>query len=833
MKHTLIDFQEEKLHELRDYCELSQMGYDRMHKQQIISLTAPTGAGKTIMMSALIEAIMQGDEKHVEQPDSVFVWLSDMPELNEQSKQKLIYELEDWLGAWNFITIKDESFDQEILDDGKVYFLNTQKLGANSNLTKKEGGDKRQFTIWQTLQNTIKEKGNRLYLIIDEAHRGALKQADIEKANSIMQKFIKGSEEDGMGKMPMVIGMSATIERFKKLIAGVSATTSNCEIEASRVVDSGLLKDEIVIEYPAPNQQERVMSMLQFATKEWLHKCEHWKQHHERNGDKHVKPIFTIQVENKGLGQYSDTDLDECLRVIETELGKKLTYGEVVHSFGDPQTDIEINNLRVPYMEPSRIEESEEVKIVFFKESLSTGWDCPRAEAMMSFRAASDYTYIAQLVGRIVRTPLHRRIEDDVTLNDVHLFLPRFDKEAVKMVVDALRGEGVASSVSSSSGGVTEYQTLFIAEDKRDVFDWINQMGLLTYVIGSSKISNYLTSMYKLANLVKNETNDKTTKSDITKEIVKQMGQYIEGLKVSGEYDEKIKDFDEFVVNGGSLAYLKSDEVKDRDSKIWHTLDYDIEREFKLADHQLAQGEIATDYLAEFSDRYEIIECEKQVILYVQNCLDKLELFAKTKFNDLKNEYRKVLTQKNEVVADKYNKIVKQNTDPESTWSLHEPYILPKGDKVYTNHLFIDGDGTATFKLNDWEEKVLESEMQREGFVCWIRNVKGRQAPLCLLRREGEEEHPFYPDFIIIRKENGEYTFNVLEPHRQNEADNLSKARSMVDYAKRESQVDRIELIRVKDNRIMRLNFRDANIVDDMRHINSNEELTNLFSRYN
>lgn len=66
-----------------------------------------------------------------------------------------------------------------------------------------------------------------------------------------------------------------------------------------------------------------------------------------------------------------------------------------------------------------------------------------------------------------------------------------------------------------------------------------------------------------------------------------------------------------------------------------------------------------------------------------------------------------------------------------------------------------------------------------------------------------------------------------------NEADNLSKARSMIDYAKKESQVDRIELIRVKDNRIMRLNFRDANIVDDMRHINTDEELNNLFSKWN
>ena len=128
MKVQLLDFQEDKLHELRDACDSSQREYSKRNKQQIISLTAPTGAGKTIIMSALIESIMCGNDEYAAQPDSVFVWLSDMPELNEQSKNKIVHETECKIGYGNFITIKDESFDQEVLDDGKVYFLNTQKL---------------------------------------------------------------------------------------------------------------------------------------------------------------------------------------------------------------------------------------------------------------------------------------------------------------------------------------------------------------------------------------------------------------------------------------------------------------------------------------------------------------------------------------------------------------------------------------------------------------------------------------------------------------------------------------------------------------------------------
>ena len=39
MKVTLIDFQEEKLDELREYCNDAQAEYGKRGKQQIISLT--------------------------------------------------------------------------------------------------------------------------------------------------------------------------------------------------------------------------------------------------------------------------------------------------------------------------------------------------------------------------------------------------------------------------------------------------------------------------------------------------------------------------------------------------------------------------------------------------------------------------------------------------------------------------------------------------------------------------------------------------------------------------------------------------------------------------
>lgn len=124
---------------------------------QVISFTAPTGAGKTIIMASLIESIFFGDENYEEQQNSIIIWLSDSPQLNEQSKIKIVTKA-DKIRLGQCVTVSEDSFDKELFDDGHIYFLNTQKLSKTSNLTK--NGDKRTYTIWQTIANTVIEKSD-------------------------------------------------------------------------------------------------------------------------------------------------------------------------------------------------------------------------------------------------------------------------------------------------------------------------------------------------------------------------------------------------------------------------------------------------------------------------------------------------------------------------------------------------------------------------------------------------------------------------------------------------------------------------------------------------
>lgn len=455
MKVELFPFQHKALRDLRTKVAKALGDYHTEHTPQVVSYTAPTGAGKTIIMASLIESIYHGYENYPDQTDAIFVWLSDSPELNEQSKMKIDLKADRILPAQT-VTIDDSSFDRETLEDGKIYFLNTQKLSVSSNLTKHS--DSRQHTIWETIRNTAREKSDRLYFIIDEAHRG-MQGNKAAAATTIMQKFLKGSVSEGLEPLPVVIGITATPERFNKLVSGLGTTTIRKVVTtADEVRSSGLLKDRIIINYPDTLNNE--MAVLQAATDEWMDKVRHWDQYCREQHYAYVRPALVIQVLNGSGGKISDTDLDVCLQTIEQRSGLHFSEGEVVHTFGQTTSDIMVGGLKVRYIEPSRIADDRLARVVFFKENLSTGWDCPRAETMMSFRHANDSTYIAQLLGRMVRTPMQMHIQVDESLNDVHLFLPYFNADTVKTVVEELQ--------ASEGGNIADVLGESLADKKVD-----------------------------------------------------------------------------------------------------------------------------------------------------------------------------------------------------------------------------------------------------------------------------------------------------------------------------------------------------------------------------
>lgn len=479
MKVNLIAFQDKAVKELRADIAEAMGSYRRRGKTQVVSLQAPTGAGKTIIAASLIEDIYFGSTladgtTFDEQPEAIFVWLSDSPELNAQSRQKIELKTSK-LRFGQCVTIKEESFDMEMLEDGHIYFLNTQKISRSGKLTHR--GDDRTHTIWETLDNTIQNKADRLYFIIDEAHRGAKSKRDAGTDTTIMQRFIKGYEyienstKRKMRSMPVILGISATAERFNTLVGNITNVgLQKYVITPDEVRSSGLLKDRIAIIHPHDADKQNDIVLLEAAVEEWLKKCTRWYQYTYEQHYANVDPVLVVQVCQGSGGALSDTNLEDVLAKIEEKVGTPFKFGEVVHCFGEG-TVVEINGLRIPHVKASEIADDHKIRVVLFKEALSTGWDCPRAETMMSFAVRRDPTYIAQLLGRMIRTPFQMRVMRDEFLNDVKLYLPHFDKDSVKTVVDELQsneGSNIPTEINGESLEEPTYVTWTVHTPRRN-----------------------------------------------------------------------------------------------------------------------------------------------------------------------------------------------------------------------------------------------------------------------------------------------------------------------------------------------------------------------------
>src|SRR5688572_28689163 len=110
MKLVLKDFQESAVEDL--YSRF--VGAKRRASTgqlEVLTLSAPTGSGKTVILTRLIELVLEGDEAHNPDHDAAFLWLTDLPELNTQTRDKM-RATSDVL-VWSRTVEIGADFDQE------------------------------------------------------------------------------------------------------------------------------------------------------------------------------------------------------------------------------------------------------------------------------------------------------------------------------------------------------------------------------------------------------------------------------------------------------------------------------------------------------------------------------------------------------------------------------------------------------------------------------------------------------------------------------------------------------------------------------------------------
>jgi type III restriction enzyme len=816
VKFTLKDYQDEAVRGVLGNLHKARRRWHEDHDKHAFSLTAATGAGKTVMAAAAFEALFFGDDNYDfdADPGAVVIWFSDDPSLNEQTRFRLM-EASDRLRHTDLVVV-ETTYSREKFERGKIYFLNTQKLGKNSLLVRgfepDDSGqmsfvtppDLRSHTIWDTIRNTVDDPALTLYLVLDEAHRGmgASSRAAQTEKSTIVKRLING--DGGVPAIPVVLGISATVDRFNKGMEGTlgRSTLPNVEVDAAKVQESGLLKDTIILDIPEEVGPFDTVLVRRAADK-LKESTDAWAAYAKKQSSlEAVLPLMVLQVPNT-------PDPNEIGRSLDTIFRQwpDLPTDSVAHVLGEHNTQ-SYGLHSVPYIEPQRVQESTWVRVLIAKDAISTGWDCPRAEVMVSFRTALDRTHITQLLGRVVRTPLARRIPGDERLNSVHCVLPFFDAAAVEAVADALmKGGGEVRDTPPVARVLINPKEMAPNLSVPDAV-WIKFLELpsqsrpqrgarparrLTALAHELAADNLLPGAGKKAHLEMHTVlNAAQVRYAIDIAAKRNAVMIVEGRSLRTDMQGKSKTFDQFLEEADFAV------IDDAYRRAARALSPDIVRTYvpllaarkdssdppDLEAYVEARADVAALGLVEEVARSFDAEADKLAKAW----LDKYRIDIK----DLPDERQEVYRQIREMSA------YPQDIDlmKPSMW-MQSTTVRENGEdkpiETYANHLLCDERGRFPAILNSWEREVLVIESNRKGFCYWYRNPeRASQESLGVPYEDNGQVKIMRPDFLFFgSRPDGTVVADIVDPHATFLRDAAPKLKGLAKYAETHTGVYR------------------------------------------
>lgn len=785
MRYELKDYQVQAAQEVVWGLRRGAEDYAALGRHTAQSLSAPTGAGKTVVAADVVERLFFGDEQAAADPTGVVLWLTDDPSLNEQTKRKML-ESSSKLGPSHLVTIT-ESFQVPVFQPQRVYFLNRQKLSETALLTRRT--DVRQYTIWDTIKRSIEVWDGHLVLVIDEAHRGMGTPTSTNERATIFSRFITGWD-GGDGRRipasPVVLGISATPERFNAYVnAGVEPPRVfyPATVPVDAVRSSGLLKDQILIRHPDETQPGD-MTITRLAVQDHVDFCGAWQAYSEREGEPPISPILVVQVQPKRGGSLDDngsaTDMALVIQTMQA-IDDSLTQKALAHSFGSQRT-LAIGGEEIRYIKPEDIQADSDVKVVFFKSALSTGWDCPRAEVMLSFQTATEYTYIAQLIGRMVRAPLARRVGGSELLNSVSLYLPAYNRAAVESVLGSLMSdEGRPPVDYVADPAVCTRNTLV------DPSCFTLLGGLPTYVVPSHVKRSQVVRLRKMAmNLIRDRLNE-DAKNQAEKLLLDTLTTQRELMESSGDMTERMAAAAELVVRTQAADIVTGARIAEQTRTV--SLD-----EANIQDLLLAAGRTLRDGLAQTYWAYRVAEdqidrssakVETFVLATETTVVGAVEAAAEAQVQAWLTTYAASFVDLGGEARARYDEILGRARVPEKSPGLTvmDEIVVQDLEAKYESHLYCtQHDNLFPAVLNGLEKPMLSVEMAHDSFRAWYRNTGSKRA-IAVPWHDGQRWRSMYPDFVFFHEIDGELRPSIVDPHGHHQADTSAKWRGLAKYA--------------------------------------------------
>lgn len=344
-----------------------------------IVFKAPTGSGKTFIMTKLLEKI----SNEITDRKICYIWASiGKGDLYRQSYDSIKSELKG-VPVCNLLTPAYLS-SHRVIPDKEIIFVNWEKIvkwdkgegWTNSMMKIREGKS------FIDLIDRTKENGTTIVLIIDESHIGKTNDTHIQK---IQEEVIKPH---------ITFEVSATPKSKADVI-----------IHEDEVAEEGMIKQKLIINKDIGHDAEGFDSETLVLEKAFNKRLE-LKKGYETIKSK-VNPLCLIQIPNSEAGEDMIGVIEDYLRTKDVTLsnGKLVMWMTDSPSF-DKKGITKISN---------------SIEFMIFKTVVDTGWDCPRAQILVKFRDVKSNISLKQTIGRILRTPEAKKY-DIPLLDNGYLF---------------------------------------------------------------------------------------------------------------------------------------------------------------------------------------------------------------------------------------------------------------------------------------------------------------------------------------------------------------------------------------------------------------------------
>lgn len=787
MRYELMDYQHDAALGVLERLGNGRTLWNTSHLCSSFALSAITGAGKTVIAAAVIEATLFGSSDLNADADAgtAFLWITDDPALNRQTRTKML-ESSDLLSSRHLVEL-DDSFLERDLAPGRAYFLNTQKLSKSSKLTQSHS-NLRQLSFWEVLANTIDGDRTDLVMILDEAHRGMKRVPD---RATIVQRLIHG-EHGSNPPVPVVWGISATIDRFTKAMGETPDRTAlpHVAVDIERVRMSGLVKDEIGLDQP-DEKGTFSTTLLREAVQTTRVFEQRWAAYSAAEGEPPVLPVLVIQVPDKADAQ----KLGETLQVVEHEW-PELGADAVAHVFGEHEP-IVLGSRTIEWVRPEVIQIETQIRVVLAKEAISTGWDCPRAEVLYSERPAKDATHIAQVIGRMVRQPLAHRIATDDALNSVSCYLPLFDRAALASIKDELEGTGKGNGQLAVGPQVVRMPQVFERNPLLDeaVFELVER---LPSIPTPDKSANPLRRAKRFVQLLADDASGTALLPDGDAQLTERLNKRMDGLaaEFATQITEQVADLCTVDIHTEKVTPTGADTGVGWRQVETHAKDLD--RDTTAIIRSLKEG-VGLGYYKYRAARADPsvskldVRIEVAALLRVPGVVDKIEEAATEFVHEHLAKFAAEIANTTGDVRDRYRKVQEQTSRPEAlTIELRDNEKAAtkdaNGDDLprFSGHLYADEAGTFPAKLNDWEAEIIGVETGRPSFVAWYRNPP-RATPNSLriaYENDAGAWASLQVDFLVIsRRDDGTLGASIVDPHGDYLADAKAKLLALADFA--------------------------------------------------